>query len=210
MPETFGHVGWKQAKTKIRLPASEPAKEKAALSTNSPLVAQLTSLIVALYALTFVVLTILEHDSFNTNAFDLGNMDQAVWNTSQGRWFEFTNWEGGHSRLAAHVEPILLPISLLYNVASSPKTLLVVQSVVISLGALAAFWLAVKKLSNDFAGVTFASAYLLAPELEAANLSDFHAVSLSAAFLLFAFYFVDRGRYVIFFVFAILAMATKE
>ncbi|MBI2864684.1 MAG: DUF2079 domain-containing protein [Chloroflexi bacterium] len=213
--EPIGHQGWRQLK---RGGNRRPLKAKPEGDVPQPkdhgrrsaLVARLTYLIIGLYALTFALLSIQQHDGFGTNAFDLGNMDQAVWNTANGRWFHFTNWQGGHSRLAAHVEPILLPISLLYMVASSPKTLLVLQSVVISLGALPAFWLARKKLANDFAAVTFASAYLLAPELEAANLADFHAVSLSAAFLLFAFYFVDQRRYVLFSVFALFAMSTKE
>lgn len=208
MPEAIGHLSWRQSKTLVP-PEREPER-RAPSPTPSRLVPQLTYLIVALYALTFAVLSTLQHDSFDTNAFDLGNMDQAVWNTAQGRWFRFTNWEGGTSRLAAHVEPILLPISLLYRLYSSPKALLILQSVVISLGALPAFWLARDRLKNDFAAVTFASAYLLHPALEAANLHDFHPVSLASAFLLFAFYYLEKGWYPLFLLFSLLAMSTKE
>ena len=56
---------------------------------------------------TFGSLSILKHERFETQAFDLGNMDQAVWNTAQGRPFHFTNWEGGQTRLAAHVAALL-------------------------------------------------------------------------------------------------------
>ncbi|HEX2172616.1 MAG TPA: DUF2079 domain-containing protein [Dehalococcoidia bacterium] len=177
---------------------------------DSGLGARLTYLVVGLYALTFAAVSLLLHDTFRTNAFDLGNLDQAIWNTSQGRWFEFTNWSGGRSRLAAHVEPILIPIAALYWVWSSPKTLLILQSIVIALGALPAFWLARARLRNEFAGFAFAAAYLLAPELQAANLRDFHPVALAAAFLLFAFYFADRERWKLCWLFATLAMATKE
>jgi uncharacterized membrane protein len=112
--------------------------------------------------------------------------------------------------LAYHVELILAPISLLYLIYDSPVTLLLLQTVGIGLGALPAFWLARDRLGSDFAGLVFALAYLLAPAVEGANLSDFHAVSLTASLLLFAFHFLQARRYRPFFIFIILAMSTKE
>ncbi|MBI4302377.1 MAG: DUF2079 domain-containing protein [Chloroflexi bacterium] len=202
MPQLSGSIGWRQAR-------AEEARRRPLLG-ESTLVPWFTYIIVALYALTFAYLSILKHDSYNTNAFDLGNMDQAAWNTAQGRWFEFSNWEGADTRLAAHVEPIFIPIAQLYHLYSSPETLLVLQAVVVSLGALPAFWLARDKLKNNFAALAFASAYLLAPALEVATLADFHPVALASSFLLFAFYFLDKRRYIPFFIMAVLAMATKE
>lgn len=209
MPETYGHLGWRQARARSGR-AVPQVRSQEGLEATSSFVARLTYLVIVLYALAFSGLSVLRHESFQTNAFDLGNMDQAVWNTAQGRWFQFTNEKGVDTRLALHVEPILVPIALLYRLWSGPPTLLVLQSVVLALGALPAFWLARSLLKNDFAGFAFASAYLLAPALEAANLADFHPVSLSASFLLFAFYFLQRRWYPLFLLFAILAMATKE
>ena len=205
-----GHLGWRQ-RPRLAAPRVDAAPREALAGVRrSSLGARLTYLLIVLYALTFAGLSALQHDAFRTHAFDLGNFDQALWNTSQGRWFEFTNWSGGTTRLAAHVEPILIPIAGLYRLWSSPKTLLILQSVVIALGALPAFWLARAKLHNDFAGFAFAAAYLLAPELQAANLRDFHPVALAAAFLLFAFYWADRGNLIACLVCSVLAMATKE
>ena len=210
MPDSSGHIGWRAG----RVPpyagvAEEPAQETAAIEDDA-LVSRFVYLIVVLYAITFALLSALQHLSYQTNAFDLGNMDQAVWNTVQGRPLEFTNWSGGGNRLAAHVEPILLLVAQTYRIYSSPLTLLVLQSVVISLGALPAFWLGRHVLRSSLAAAVFAFSYLLSPALEIANLSDFHAVAFSSAFLLFAFYFAYRQRYLGFFTFAILAMATKE
>ncbi|GIW06561.1 MAG: hypothetical protein KatS3mg060_1366 [Dehalococcoidia bacterium] len=210
MPEAVGQVGWRGSRGLAR-PAGPRAVPRALFAlSHTRLVQRLTYIIIAIYAFTFAQLSILQHQSHNTHAFDLGNMDQAVWNTANGRPFEFTNWEGGRTRLAAHVEPILIPIAQIYRLFSGPETLLVLQAIVISLGALPAFWLARDKLRNDFAAIGFASAYLLAPELEAANLSDFHPVSLASSFLLFAFWYLHRERYLAFLLFAILAMMTKE
>jgi len=165
---------------------------------------------VLLYVALFSTLTILKHEAFETTAFDLGNLDQAVWNTSHGRILRLTNIEGVDTRLAHHVEPILLPISLLYILYSGPQTLLILQTVVIALGAFPVFWLARERLKSDLAGLSFSTAFLLFPALEAANMFDFHAVTLAPSFLLFAFYHMERQRYRIFLLFAVLAMACKE
>ncbi|MDP2728194.1 MAG: DUF2079 domain-containing protein, partial [Dehalococcoidia bacterium] len=204
MSGAVGHVGWKQLR-------EEPPPHQEPVPAHSPArVARLVYIVAGLYALTFALFSILQHDAFRTNAFDLGNMDQAVWNTLQGRLFAFTNWEGGSSRLAAHVEPIFILIAQFYRLYSSPKTLLALQAVTLSLGALPVFWLARQRLGSDYAGAVFAFAYLLTPSLQAAALADFHPVTLSASLLLFAFYFLQKRWYPAFFFFAILAMATKE
>ena len=172
--------------------------------------------LVSAYAALFAWLSISRHRAFMTNAFDLGNVDQAVWNTAQGRPLVFTNWRGvdldlaTDSRLAMHVEPIYFLIAPLYWVWPSPEALLILQTVVLALGAWPVYWLARERLGSPWAGVTFAAVYLLSPSLEAANLWEFHAVTLAAPLLLFAFYYVQHGQAGRFWLFAVLAMATKE
>ena len=166
--------------------------------------------LVALYALTFSAIAIRRHDTFRTHGFDLGNVDQAVWNTAHGRPLAFTNMDPVQNRLALHFEPILLLIAPSYWLYASPKTLLVIQAAVVALGALPAFWLARDRLRSRLAGVAFALAYLLFPALEAANVFDFHAVSLAAPLLLFAFYYLQKREYRWFAVFAVLATGCNE
>ena len=218
MPAPVGHLGWRQAHTGTAVAEPPPRARPRDLGPRTQdsgrpvggLVARLTYLLIALYALTFGYLSVQEHEAFSTHAFDLGNMDQAIWNTYHGRWFEFTNMPGLTTRLAAHVEPILLLVAPLYGLATDPRLLLVLQTLVIALGGLPAFWLARHELKSSLAGLVFAGAYLLAPALEVANLSDFHAVAFSSALLLYALYFLRRDRYLPFFLFAVLAMSTKE
>ncbi len=69
-------------------------------------------LMIVAYIAFFGTVTVLKHQAFQTTAFDLGNVDQAVWNTQQGRPLAMTNIEGLTNRLGTHVEPILLPISV--------------------------------------------------------------------------------------------------
>jgi uncharacterized membrane protein len=177
---------------------------------------------ILLYVLFFGWLSILRHETFQSNAMDLGYTDQVVWNTLHGRFMRFSTYQDAlidlpldqfrrtDTLLAYHVELLLVPISLLYLIYDSPVTLLLLQTVVIGLGALPTFWLARERLGSGFAGLAFAAAYLLAPAVEGATLSDFHAVSLTTSFLLFAFYTLQARRFRFFFALSTLIMLAKE
>jgi len=163
-----------------------------------------------LYIVFFSALSIRQHRAFMTHGYDLGNVDQAVWNTLHGRFLRMTNEEGTESRLGTHCDPIIALLAPLYLIYSSPETLLVVQTIALALGAWPIFWLTKEKLASAWAGVAFTVIYLAFPALEGANLIEFHAVTLGASFLTWAFYFLQRERPYLFSLFATLAMSCKE
>src|SRR6476620_2211484 len=166
---------------------------------------------IASYAAGFASLSILRHRAFNTGRYDLGNMVQTVWNTAHGHFLQMTSGDGRQiSRLAAHFDPILAAFAPLWWIWPSPEMLLVVQAVVVALGALPVFWLANKHLRSDRAALGFALVYLLYPATQWLTLNEFHPVALSTPFLLFAFWYLDEDRLVPFAIFAVLAMTTKE
>ncbi|MBE7470279.1 MAG: DUF2079 domain-containing protein [Anaerolineales bacterium] len=156
-----------------------------------------------------------QHRAFQTNGLDLGNVDQALWNTAQGRFLNFTLMTPIQSRLALHVEPILLLLVPLYwlNLVG-PETLLIIQATVVALGAWPLYQLSMvnDRLSTIHYPLStiFPLAYLLLPTLESAVLFDFHAVTLSATFLLFAFLALEQKKDWRFLIFAFLSMACKE
>lgn len=164
------------------------------------------------YILYFTLASFLKYDNFYTGRFDLGNMDQAVWNTRHGRIFQITDPNGTNiiSRLAFHADFILILISPLYFIWSNPKTLLILQTVILSLGAIFVYLLSKEILKNKSISLVFALSFLLNPSLQYSNLYDFHAVTLATTFLLAATYFFIKRRYVFFIIFAILAALTKE
>ncbi|MFI5271997.1 MAG: DUF2079 domain-containing protein [Ktedonobacterales bacterium] len=178
--------------------------------------------VVGLLALAFVVyfvaFTWAKHDAYQTFAEDMGIMDQALWNLAHGFGLRQTicnpigdaNCLGDVSRLAIHFEPIMYVVGLLYLVAPSPKTLQLIQAVVVAAGALPAYWIASRRLGSVLAGIGFAAIYLLYPALQAAVTYDFHAVTLSAAFLMFALYFMLSRNTVGLLIACVLALATKE
>jgi uncharacterized membrane protein len=103
-------------------------------------------LLVVGYASVFSYLTVVRYAAFEARALDMGNLNQAIWNTAHGDWFHLTNQPGTVNRLSLHVEPILIPISWLYLLYPAPPLLLVLQAVVVALGAIPLFALARYKL----------------------------------------------------------------
>lgn len=165
----------------------------------------------AAFAAGFSALSVLRHRAFSTGRFDLGNMVQAVWATAHGHPLAVTDLRGDQvSRLAAHVDPILVLLAPLWWIWPSPAMLLAVQAAAISLGALPVFWLARKHLASERAALGFALAYLLYPALQWMTLSEFHPVALATPLLLYAFWYLDEGRLAAFAPFALLAATTKE
>jgi uncharacterized membrane protein len=168
----------------------------------------------AVYSLVFIAAAVVHFEAFRAGRADLGWMAQAVWSTAHGHFLESTTVAGREvTRLGVHVDPILALFVPAWLVWPSPLMLQVVQAAAVAAGALPVFWLARKHLRSDRAAVHFAFAYLLFPATQFSALtitSGFHPVSLAVPLILFAIWFMDEERLVLFGVFAILAAATKE
>ncbi len=180
---------------------------------------RLAWIILVLLMLAYAILVsdqaVLRYTTFKADAFDLGNMDQAIWNTIHGRPFQFTNQGsdnyGPPTRLATHVEPILLLLSLLYAFHADPRILLIFQTIALAAGALPVFLLMRRQLPPfPLLAPVMAAAYLASPSLLGMNLYDFHPVSLATPLLLYAVLALDCRRYGWFVVACILACACKE
>lgn len=172
-------------------------------------------LAVILYILVMSFESILRYATFKATAFDLGNMDQVIWNTLHGRPFQFTNqaidWYGPPNRLAVHVEPILVPISLLYALRADPRALLIFQTLVLAAGAPAVFLLTRRYLPSwPLLAAVMAGAYLLSPALIGINIFDFHPDSLATPLLLYALLALTQRRYAWFLIFCFLTCTCKE
>ena len=180
---------------------------------------QLAWLLLILAVIVYVIVmsyqSVLRYDTFKATAFDLGNMDQAIWNTLHGRFFVWTNqgdnYFGPPTRLAQHVEPILIPLSLLYIFHADPRILLVFQTLVLASGALPVFLLTRKHLPEwPLLAAVMTFAYLILPALLGVNIFDFHPIALATPLLLYAILAITYKRYFWFVIACVLAAATKE
>lgn len=164
-----------------------------------------------LYIAYFSLASIARYDNFYTGRYDLGNMDQVVWNTSQGRIFQISADNGEPiSRLSVHADFILIFFAPLYKLWADPKILLFTQTLILALGAIFIFKFTNMITRSKNAAAVFSILYLLNPAIQYSNLYDFHAVTMATTFLLAAFYFFIKRRIFIFLTFAILAAITKE
>jgi uncharacterized membrane protein len=175
----------------------------------------LLAIVMIVYALEMSRQAVLRYEVFQATAFDLGNLDQVLWNTIHGRLFQFTNqaidWYGPPTRLAVHFEPIILPLSLLYAFHADPRILLVFQTLVLASGALPVFLLTRYFLPEwPLLGALMAVAYLLSPALLGVNIFDFHPVALATPLLLYAVLALTYRRYGWFILACVLAAACKE
>ncbi len=181
-------------------------------------------LMIAAYIAQFSWLAVLRHDTFGTHALDLGYVTQAMWNTAHSCPFVFSTFEGARYQLdiplaefrrtdvllGYHVEPLLLLISPVLLLWHDARVLLITQTIGIALGAVPAYLLARHKLKRPWSALVYPALYLLAPSLQAANLSDFHTVAFSPLFLLTAYLAAERARWKWFGLCAFLALMCKE
>jgi uncharacterized membrane protein len=185
---------------------------------------------VALYVLLFTQQAWQLHAGMRTHRSDLGQIDQAIWNSSRGRWLAQTDNGFEATRLTDHVEPILVLISPVYWVWEDVRALLLLQVVAAAAGGLLLYgltlrqcekllaaherrqiwrWEPVQQLAKVLA-LACALAYLLAPQLQSALLTEFHAAPLAAPLILWAFWAVDARRWRQFLAAALLVAAVKE
>jgi len=166
--------------------------------------------IILAYIIFFSIFSIVRYEAFVPATFDLGNMEQAAWNTTRGDILRMTTYYPAETRMFFHIEPIFLVIAPFFSLWTNPKMLLIIQTIILAFGALPVFLIATEKLKSNLAGVLLAGAYLLNPALQQANISDFHPLVLAPTFILFAFYFLIKSSYKTSLVFFILAAFCRE
>ena len=96
-------------------PQASPSARRAA---GRPAVILLWLLILA-YAAFFSAYCLQRHATLNTFAADLSYIDQPMWNTLHGRFLERTLDGRQAPRISEHLEPILLPLSLVTMLAAA-------------------------------------------------------------------------------------------
>lgn len=172
---------------------------------SAPAATALTGLAFLIFIGWFSYVVLARHAALESNAADLGYYSQAAWNTAQGRPFRTTLMEAmvvripadvdpatlrdPGSLLAFHVEPIFFVIGLFYRVWPGTETLLLIQVAGVAAGAWAVHRVAARSLGSVWAGPAFATAYLLAPPIHWALLSDFHPTVVGAGALAFVYDF---------------------
>lgn len=138
------------------------------------------------------------YQNFDYNKFDLGNMTQVVWNTSQGRFMELTDQFGTNMPRwgMSHVDPILALLTPLFVMFPHPMILVFVQHLVLVSAVFPLFFLAKKFTKNSTIALAVAGIYLCYPALGFVLIwTEFHGLSLVAPLLLWATWLLESTNY---------------
>ena len=186
--------------------------------------------LILLHAWLFTGLAFDLHAAMRTHKADLGQIAQAVWNSSQGRFVEMTDNGFVATRMTDHVEPILALISPVLWLWRDVRALLLLQVLVVSGSAWFVYDLArdsleqlltprqrqqiwqiepLRRLTQPVA-LALAVAYLLSPQLQSGVLTEFHAAPLAVPLILWAFWASFRRRTIQFAAAVLLLAAVKE
>jgi uncharacterized membrane protein len=147
---------------------------------------------VVVYAVGLSYLSLFRHQALLTGIWDLGYYSQLIWKVSQLEVPRSSIWH--NAVWGNHATFILATAAPLLRLHPDPATLLVMQSVILALGAVPAYCLGRRVWDHPVAGALTAGAYLLYPPLQFANLFDFHADTFATPILLAAFASIFAGR----------------
>lgn len=155
--------------------------------------------------------TVMRHAKTNSSRFDLGNVEQTVWNTVHGRFFSMTDPYGQSqvSRLTFHGDLFLVTLVPFYAAVPRTETLILLQVLAVASGGWALFLLA-RRVWSPWWGALFAGVYYLLPTLQWATIFDVHAVTFATPLILWAVYAAVCRKYWLMATMIILAMTTKE
>lgn len=193
-------------------PSLENTFQKAQLFFGKNTVQKLVCITV-IHTLFFSLILSLKHLSFQTNAFDLGFTDSAIWSvfhTSPTVSFFHSNLSKGGTYFGEHFAPILAVLSPWYLLADNPFGLFVAQSALVSSGALFAYFLFLKFGQKKEIAALLSILFLLYAPVRAGNLFDlrediFFVPILFALLLSFA-----HQRWRLVWLFAFLSFLVKE
>lgn len=151
------------------------------------------------------------YETFRAHRFDLGNMVQVVWSSAHGRLLEMTLSSGTNgSRLAAHVDPVLVLFVPAWWVWPDPRSMILVQACVIASGAVPMFLLGRALLTRSSAAVLVAASYLVYPWVSWNAIEDVHPTSLALPLVAWAIWFAHRDRPVAFTAVVVVVAACGE
>jgi uncharacterized membrane protein len=170
-------------------------------------------IMVIAYTAILSLIVLVRHYSFETSTWDLGIFSQACYTTLNGKLFYYTaelyaNPEG--SIFGVHFSPILFSVLPFYAVFPAPETLLIIQTIVLAIGAYPTFFIAKEILNSKRLGIIFSAFYLFNPLIYSVNIFDFHPDAFFVPLALFALYFFMKEQWSVYFTFMLPSFLTKE
>jgi uncharacterized membrane protein len=128
-----------------------------------------------LFSSIFSWLSIQQHRALNTHALDLGQLDQAIWSTTQGRFM--VNTLKPPNSMATHFSPGLMLLVPFYIAGFDIRILFVLQAC--ALGSVGLVLYRFLERQSPIAGLMLAVSYYLNPFLHEVALSEFRRITIA-------------------------------
>lgn len=120
------------------------------------------------------------------------------------------SFNGCDNWFSAHFSPIIYPISAIFFLFPKVETIVVLQTLSLASTCLPLYWYANKLLKNELAGFFIAIAFLVYPPIHYGALYEFEYLKFAIPFLTFSFYFLEKEKYSLYFLFLGLSLCTRE
>ena len=166
-----------------------------------------------LFLAVFTYLAVSKFHAFTTEMVDFGNMDQAIWNTTQGRLLEATQLHAPYanaSRLSIHVEFVYLVLSSVYAALPHAQVLFFLHTLALAVSIALFYLIALEILGGRTQALILTLCFSLFPALHFIALFDVHGEIFGLPFLLASYYYYLKKRFRAFFVTLGLALLCKE
>jgi uncharacterized membrane protein len=154
-------------------------------------------------------LTVVKYYTFHVTGWDLGVFSQSLYTTLNSHGFFVNNLEMG-SHFHVHFQPILILCLPVFAICQNPVTLLILQAIVVALGAVPLYLLTIRELENKTYGLALSILYLLYPALYGACFFDFHPEAFTPLLGFTVLYFFRGKRWGAYFASLVLLLSVKE
>jgi uncharacterized membrane protein len=172
-----------------------------------PLEVVVVGVLAGLAAGYWTVSSLLIHRSFHSNGWDLGLINQVLWNSANGHLFEYSFRNISYA--GDHWQPFLLVLVPLKWVHAGPEPLLVVQAAVLA-AAVVPLYAAVRPAAGRGAAGALVGAYLLGLGVARTVSFDFHLDAFAPLLAFGALWALTRRKRMLFLVAGLLILTLKE
>src|SRR5262245_44838287 len=150
----------------------------------------------------------LRHLNGHSTFYDLGVMDNFVWQTLHGRLFFYPQY--GISYFGDHFAPILFLAVPLYAIWTSPLVLILGQALALALGGWFVYQIAHRHVEREAWAWAFTAMYALHPTVLHVAMFDFHPIALMIPLSLAAYYCYLTQRWIWLSISLVLLAACQE
>jgi len=172
-----------------------------------PKLNKLLFLLIIIYIVLVFGICIFKYFTFEYNGLDLAIFNQVFYNSSLGKFFQFTIHPTSY--LGDHFELLIFFLVPFYSIFKSPITLLLIQTLFFALSAIPLYLIAKKHL-KPLPALLIILLYLFNPATLNINIFEFHMLALAPFFIFWTFYFYDQNKFWPYLVFSFLSLMVRE